>query len=131
MGAQGFNTFENDDAMDFLSEVMYSSDVSALMDAFAPILNSDEYIEAPECSVALASAELVAALRKKPSNDLPEEAINFVDKFNNEIPEALISNALSAVERIRLSSELRELWEESGNITDWNKVVSNLESRLR
>ncbi len=131
MGAWGVNSFDNDDAMDFLSEIQESSDVSVLMGAFERINSADDYVEAPECSQALAAAELVAAINKRPASELPEAAMGFINRMRGELPKSLISNALQAVERIRQSSELRQLWEESGDISGWNKAVSNLESRLR
>jgi hypothetical protein len=65
MGAWGFGSFDNDDAADWIFELEESSGVTALVSAFKAI-KPDRYLEAPECSVALAAAEVVAALRGRP-----------------------------------------------------------------
>jgi hypothetical protein len=43
----------------------------------------------------------------------------------------MISLALRAVVRIKTDSELKELWDESANPSEWYAAVGNLESRLK
>jgi hypothetical protein len=71
MGAWGAGAFDNDDALDWLSELVDSPDFAlgrAVLDVTAL-----EYLEAPEGSAALAAAEVVAAARGHPAALLPDE----------------------------------------------------------
>ena len=65
MGAWGINTFENDDAADWFAEYCDEPNEELLFDAFSTVNGiGDDYLEAPESSVALAAAEVVAALKE-------------------------------------------------------------------
>lgn len=131
MGAWGINTFENDDAADWLAEFCDESDEELLFDAFSTVNEiGDDYLEAPESSAALAAAEIVAALQGKPSPNLPEEAQVCVGQLNFQSSDKLVSAARKAVVRIQTDSELKELWEESDNFSQWQTTVNELKHRL-
>jgi len=42
----------------------------------------------------------------------------------------LVSMALKAIHRIETESELKELWEESDELTSWMATLENLRERL-
>jgi hypothetical protein len=64
MGAWDIGPFDNDDAADWLYVLEESSDVSTIAAALGVITDiGDGYLEAPDCSNALAAVEIVAALR--------------------------------------------------------------------
>ncbi len=74
MGTWGAKSFENDDAMDWIAVIEEASDTEPMKDALAAVLEAEgEYLEAPDCSNAMAAAEVIAALNGAPSPDLPEE----------------------------------------------------------
>jgi len=131
-GAWGAGTFENDDAGDFLSEVVEAPDGWALirntLDAVAAAAPGDE-VEAPDASRALAAAEFVASARGKPSDPPEEEVVAWCGDQAPKDVAALAVPALVAVRRIRSSSELKDLWDESGD-QEWAGVVADLEKRL-
>lgn len=130
MGDWGAKSFENDDARDWLYELEEADTLEPIEEAFLVITENDDYLEAPECSAALAAAEVLAALKNHPSPDLPEEAATWVQSYKKKIPARLTDLALSAITRIQNDSELKELWEEAG-ADAWNEVVRDLEARLR
>lgn len=74
-GAWGPGAFENDDALDWTWELESSRGSSVLVSAFERVVSSAGYIEAPDCSAAIAAAEVVAALRAKPHAQLPENVV--------------------------------------------------------
>ena len=132
MGAWGINTFENDDASDWLGEFCDEPSEDLLFDAFAAVNDiGDEYLEAPESSAALAAAEVVAALFGKPSATLTDEAQECVRNFKLKPTDELRAAAQKAVARVQTDSELKELWDESDDAAQWQATVQDLAGRLK
>lgn len=133
MGAWGADSFENDDASDWLADFCDSPDPAPILKALSTVADADagEYLEAPDCSVGIAAAEVVAALKSAPNALLPDDAKNCVSNLGMRADPSLVAVALKAVERIKTNSELRELWDESETPDDWYQALINLEERLR
>jgi hypothetical protein len=133
MGAWGSDSFENDDAADWIGDFCDDPNAEEISAALSAIAETDaaDYVEAPECSVAIAAAELVAALKGAPNTDLPDEAKKCVSSLNMSADPATIALALKAITRVKSDSELKELWDESGDPDEWYSAVDNLEQRLR
>jgi hypothetical protein len=130
MGAWGLESFENDDAMDWVAELEREG-LPATGGAIQAVLElADDYLEAPVCSEGLAAAEVLAALRGCPAANLPGEVVEWVHRYPGDPGAELIRNAQIAVAAILRNSELRELWEESGEFGGWQKSVTDLQSRL-
>ena len=133
MGAWGSGSFENDDASDWVADFCDDPDKELISDALSAVAEIDigEYLEAPDCSVGLAAAEVVAALKGSPNPDMPDDAKQCVSKLKIKADPGMVSLALKAVERIKTNSELKELWDESENPAEWYAAVGNLEARLK
>jgi hypothetical protein len=133
MGAWGSDSFENDDASDWLADFCDAPDRELISEALATVAEMDDaqYLEAPECSVGLAAAEVVAALKGAPNPSLPDDAKNCLSNLEIKSDPSMVSLALKAVERIKTNSELKELWDEAENPAEWYQAVGSLESRLR
>ena len=129
MGAWGHGSFDNDDAQDWLFELTESADGQAL-EAAVTAVDSDEYLEATECNIALAAAEIVAAIHLGDDENLPEEVRAWVEENDIGVSTEQVSAAAVAVAKIRLDSELQELWEDSEEYDAWVALVSNLEANL-
>jgi len=129
MGAWGEGSFDNDDAADWVWELA-EADTSILEEAFSRVAECEDYLEATDCVIAIAAAEVVAALRKRPSAELPEEVSAFVTRIGTPPSPELVSSALSALKRIKTKSELQESWDESDSRAEWNQAIAELESRL-
>jgi hypothetical protein len=109
MGAWGAGSFENDDAMDWVIGLAQRSGDAVLRDALTPAATTDDrYLEAPECSVAIAAAEALAAARGHPNASLPDEVALWV-REKPDVSADLVDLARSAVDRIVGKSELRDL----------------------
>lgn len=133
MGAWGAGSFENDDASDWIADFCEDPDEGLISEALSAVagMDADEYLEAPDCSVALAAAEIVAALKGSPDPQLPGEAGECVARLKSKAEPEMISLALRAVGRVKADSELKELWDESENPADWYSAVDGLEARLK
>jgi len=131
MGIWAEGSFDNDDAGDWVWELEEAEDVVILEEAFSAIIDNEDDLEAPDCSVAVAAAEVVAALRQHPANNLPKEVQTFVSHVDSQPSESLIASALAALKRVRTKSELQELWDSGANGEKWRQAIAELESRLR
>ncbi|MEM7430351.1 MAG: DUF4259 domain-containing protein [Pseudomonadota bacterium] len=129
MGAWGVGHFENDDAADWVWELEDKRSLQPAVDAISAVPSSG-YLEAPDASMALAAAEVIAAVAGKPAQNLPDSVSNVVSGLGKFVPEELKRRTRAAVERILAESELRELWEESEHFDQWRSNVQDLLSRL-
>jgi hypothetical protein len=129
MGAWAHGSFDNDDAMDWVGELEELDDTEPIDWAFEEVLEADDYLEAPEASIGLAAAEVVAAMIGKPASELPGEVASWV--AGKEPPEtALVKKAQQVVRRVLEGSELKELWDESEDSAKWQQEVEGLLHRL-
>jgi hypothetical protein len=130
MGANGAKNFENDDASDWVYDLTESDGPELLTEAFASVEKLD-FADAPDCCIALAAAEVVAAAKGKPSSDLPDEIRTWLenqdhlDKFKK-----LDKRAAKVAKKVQAKSELRDQWEESDDWHNWQMAVEGLLKRL-
>lgn len=129
-GAWGDGSFENDDALDWVAQCVRSNGIALVTQTLRAALDG-KYIEAPEGSVAVAAAELVAAAMGKPSATLPTELQSWVRHQPAASLAQLAPLARQALVRIQdpKASELRQLWSE-GKPNGWHAVIADLETRL-
>lgn len=85
MGAWAHESFENDDAMDWVGDLLKSDGTGSIAVALDQVLAvGDDYLEAPDASMGLAAAQVVAALMGKPAAKLPEEVTSLA--FRKFVP---------------------------------------------
>ena len=130
MGAWGLESFENDDAMDWVAELQREGLLATGGALQAVVELADDYLEAPVCSEGLAAAEVIAALHGRPASSLPDEVLEWVRRYPGDPGPELTRDARIAVDAILRKSELRELWEESDEFAGWQRSVADLQSRL-
>ena len=130
MGATGAKNFENDDAADWVYDLTESNGTGELTEAFAVVEKTD-FADAPDCCIALAAAEVVAAAKGKPPSDLPEEVQTWLDDQENlDGFKKLDKRAAKVAKKVQAKSELRDLWEESDDWHNWQMAVEGLLKRL-
>lgn len=133
MGAWGSKVFENDDAGDWL-DGFESDGPAAVETALNAVLEMDanEYVQATEAATALAAAEVVAAAKDGDVKRLPEEAHSALLEHRDAVNDGDYGKrAQRAVQRIRRNSELKDLWDESGDAEAWSDELLELLERLK
>ena len=132
MGTWGISAFDNDDASDWLDTIDGESLDSVTL-LFDSVLSTpeDAYLEAPQCSVTLAAAELMAVALGKPGPSVPEQALSWSRNHSLKSDNSTIAKAIKAVSRIAEKSELKDLWDESSAAGDWVKAIADLKLRLQ
>ena len=129
MGAWGNGSFENDDAADWLAglSALAPADLTRI---FAQAADDPAYLEAPAASVAVAAAEVVAALNGSPATGAPAAILDWTKKHQQASSPDLTALALRALDRVRRNSELKDLWMEADGLNDWIAALKNLQARL-
>jgi hypothetical protein len=130
MGAWGVEAFQNDSALDWTFELEGVKDLKVLEHAFSAVTESAEYLDSDDCCSALAAAEVVTALLKKPPAYLPKEVEDFLAGVEMQPSPGLVMLAKQAVQKVKSDSELKELWDESEEADGWHRSVDALLARL-
>jgi hypothetical protein len=129
MGAWGIGNFDNDDAADWVSELVESEGGDSLASVLEET-GSGDYLEAPVCSMALAAAEVVAALLGNAAPSLPDDVRKWVAANEIEVGHDLLALARAAVMQVKEDSELLELWQDSDDYEQWVALQNDLLRRL-
>lgn len=132
MGAWGNGVFANDDAMDWIAGLEDTDDLDVVERALNAATGDDGYVESPTCSEALAAAEVVATLLRKPGPDVPSEVFEWIARVGPTVGPDLPGIAQQAIDRILTASELQELWDEAGGFEaeEWRSTLMELRGRL-
>lgn len=132
-GAWDSGSFDNDDALDWAAQCARSKGASLISATLSAAL-IEGYLEAPECSAAVAAAEVVAAAKGKANKSLPKELSSWLGRQQKEEIAKLAPVATKAVSRILNGpkSELQELWQENKkDFPVWKSHMQNLVVRLK
>lgn len=129
MGAWGIKNFENDAAMDWLTDLQ-DEPTYLFIEATLKKADNKNYIEADDGGSILAAAEILAAKKGNQSVDFPKEVFQNISGIM--IDDNIISRALLSIEKIiqENNSELYDLWLEAGELEKWVEVINNLKHRL-
>jgi hypothetical protein len=130
MAGWGTGSFENDDAQTWLG-LLKSLTIDDLKQSLTRAADQPDYLGAPESSIAVATAETIAALKGAPAEAAPREIVDWVAlaQPDGSIPQ-LAELAVRAVRRVRANSELKDLWLEAEGLNEWSTALRELEKRL-
>jgi glycine/D-amino acid oxidase-like deaminating enzyme len=128
VGAWGTGSFENDDAADWLAELntITPADLTKILVQAA---DHAGYLEAPAANVAVAAAEIVAALNGSLAPGAPA-IVEWTKKHPQAFTPELKALAIRALERVRRNSEVKDLWLEADGLNDWIATLQDLQARL-
>jgi len=136
MGAWGYYPFENDDALDWLGDLAASKPWFPFRNRFRPVrlvvrkielaAASGDWIEADSGCELLAACEVVIAAKNGSIPDALEECAAWIERASRsprlpQIATDLVRSARNVLDAE--NSELRALWEESGEYFFWRKDV--------
>ncbi len=128
MGAWGTGPFQNDDAADWVGDVLEADDAELVRHALDELVERDdgEHVEPPEASVALAAAEVVAAARGHARAGLAPELAAFAGRHAKTLG-SLVTLAGRAIERLRGTAPPRD--GAAGRV--FSRTLDELATRLR
>ena len=129
MGGWGTGSFENDDAMGWLSSLPTTGPAD-LAKIFTQAADNPAYLEAPVASIVVAAGEVLAALNGSPTPAAPPAIDQWVKKYPRISTPELNNLAVRALDRVRRDSELKDLWMEADGLNDWTAAIRDLQARL-
>jgi Domain of unknown function (DUF4259) len=133
MGAWGKGIYDNDDACDFVGEVVDSLDLARIDAAVNDVLNANQYLEAPLAAQGLVAADVVARLRGQwgDRNSYTGVIQQWAERANVTASDELLLKARQVVHRVRTEpSELLELWSDDPDPETWHATLDTLLQRL-
>lgn len=133
MGAWDYGTLDNDDAQDFIGDLLDTRGDRWLMveAALAIISGTADSTDAVDEAAALAAGEVVAAAASgSAAEELDEELAAWAVRAAPKSIYSLAQRAIAAVEAIGAKSELRDLWVETGDLKPWLASLEDLKRRL-
>lgn len=107
MGAWADGSFDNDDALDWGAELEGAEDSEPISVALDAVLETDDYLEAPETLRGISAAEVVAALLGKPAANLPDDVTSWLVGKKPPKP-ARVKKPQRVVNRILKDSRLKD-----------------------
>ena len=137
MGAWGTEPFANDGALDFGAEMASHATTADELSEFLSValLKAEEpgYLEADDGQDLVAAAGMVAWLTGLEPDLAPAVVRPLIDAARAADFRSLAPGALKALERVQdpVSSELFELWGESGELGEWEEHAERLAEHLR
>ncbi len=130
MGAWGSGPFDNDDAADFVGDLMGMASAGRAQRLRAALTLPDGYLQIDDASMAVAAAALIAA-----SNGMPvvgsvavEELIRSGTVPVDDLVRAQAGAALSRVNGDE--SEWRDLWAEADSLAEAADVLNTIQLHL-
>jgi Domain of unknown function (DUF4259) len=137
VGTLGAEAFANDDALDWLLELDPADGVRPVLAALERAAGAlDPHVDTHTAAVALAAAELLAALRGRPHPALPEAAADWVAAVTLASPtgaapgEEELALATRALDLVVTSSALAEIWSQRPDDAEWRAELDGLRLRL-
>ena len=132
MSAWGISNFENDTALDWVSDVIQKKKVNSLSDSIKEFISgfSPDETSLIECSKFLTIAETIAGLVGSPAEDFPEELNDWVESKYIKIEQSTIDASIKGVKLILEDSEAKEMYLDSGYFKAWEKAQNDLIKRL-
>jgi hypothetical protein len=125
----GVGSFENDEAAGWLAK-LGSITLDDLTKIFLHAADNPGYLEAPDASVAVAAAEVIAALNDFPATGAPQEIVEWAKRNRQVSTSDITALAIRALDRVRRNSELKDLWLEADGLNDWIAAIHELQTRL-
>lgn len=125
MGATGYTVFEDDMGADWTAGFLKRPSVETVRTLLVRA-GSSRSLDDREAAAALCCAEMVAAGAGNPVDTMSQALLTW---SRSEAPElaALGGEAAEAIETVRESSDLAEMWDGD---PDWLAYLQDLESRL-
>lgn len=134
MGTWSHEPFGNDTANDWAYDLEERKDYSLVEQAIQQVLdNGDDYLDADLAVEAVAASEVLAkSLGRGTQSDAYTENVDaWLKSITAKPTSELLSKAQAALTRVLgKDSELRELWEDSDDLQNWESSIKALQSAI-
>jgi len=128
MATWGTKTFEDDTAVDWISELVEADETREFLLAAITLPEDDAEVDYDTAVIVVASCEVIVALLDEPRKGLPEELKDWLSDNEcddiTDLPE-FASIALNQV--LADDSELVTTWQEAEDYDEWKEGVDELQ----
>lgn len=134
MYAWSTGSFENEHATDFCNDLVESGDLQAVLLALQAVIENAETedLDATDCAVAVAAAEVVAAVAGSPAAEgLSKPLKSYLATLGRGISPNVRKLAQDAIGFVKRRSSLRTHWKGAGMLSEWLDDIEDLENRLQ
>lgn len=132
MAAWGITNFENDVALDFVNEMVTNGkqlSIGEYVDVFLKNFDAEQ-TSLDECLTLLTVAEILAAILGEPSEDLPIELKEWVERSYIQVDTKVVGKVEKAIQLLLKDSEAKEMYCDTPYYKAWKKVQDELLKRL-
>lgn len=133
MDAWDFGTLANDDAQDFITDLLDTrGDRWRMVEAALDLINdAADSTDAGDEAAALAAGEVVAAaVSGSAAEELDEELAAWAMRAGPRHLHMLAQRAVLVIDTIAAKSYLRDLWAQTGDLQPWMGALEDLKRRL-
>jgi hypothetical protein len=137
MGIWSIEGFASDEALDWLAGLNAAEGVEPVRRTLRLVVESaDPHLDASHAEIALAAAELAAALHGRPHPALPDAARRWVVAQRStratsaDEDLAMLVDATRALDFVVTSSALAEIWSQRADESLWRAALDDLRMRL-
>lgn len=138
MGIWSIEGFASDEALDWVGGLDPGEGAEPVRRTLRRIVeSSDPHLRAGDAEIALAAAELAAALHGRPHPALPDVARRWVaaqraaePSSDGEEALAMLVDATRALDLVVTSSALAEIWSQRSDANLWRAALDDLRMRL-
>ena len=133
MGAWGYQVFEDDSALDAIDEFAQSEDCWGVMKkSLHQVMESAEIDYMDACAALAVGAILDQVLNDQEWIDAQDENRSWVDGLDGMKAKSLALLAAQSITRIthHENSELKDLWAETGEFSNWTTHLWGIHDRL-
>ena len=137
MSAWGRGSFENDSALDWVSDLQEYDDLDLVVSTLEQAIDDDlirygdGFVDTYNVDTTIAAAEVVAALRGRPSEALPPALTEWIQRHSLHVDTNITELAIRIVTRALNTYELGDLWAEQTYYEEWKRVIEDLRLRLQ
>ena len=129
MPGWGTGSFENEDAQNFLA-ALHLKTPDELKQILARAADETDYLDASQSGVVIVAAEVVATAKGAAPQTVPRQILEWVSKIEGAPSDEMNELAQRAVNKVRVNSELKDLWQEAEGLNEWSAALRDLEARL-
>ena len=128
MGAWGVKSFENDSALDFITELEDEKDLTIIVFKFSEFISAseeEEIIDSDMATEVLAAAEIVSVLLGNLSDEVPKKIYKWIEKKRN-YDRKIISLFNEIINEGDFDNEFINTWNNYTKDQKWKYILNYL-----
>jgi hypothetical protein len=137
MSAWGSGVFENDNALDWVSELTESDNPSFIAFTLEDALHNPlvqyqtGFTDTFKLDTALVAAKIIAALQSTTTETLPTQLQSWIVRYTCIVTPTTLQLAVDVVAKVLQEETLHDIWADPADYALWRRGVEELQLRLQ